>query len=91
MSLSSEPAWFVYMVCCADATLYTGITTDLDKRIKQHNSSKYGAKYTRSRQPVSLVYFEQLANRSLASKREYEIKRLTTQEKHLLIHSASGQ
>lgn len=91
MFLSSEPTWFVYMVCCADATLYTGITTDLDKRIKQHNSPRGGARYTRGRQPVSLVYFEQLANRSLASKREYEIKKLTTQEKQLLIHSSSGQ
>lgn len=87
----SEKTWFVYMVCCADATLYTGITTDLGKRIQQHNSSRGGAKYTRGRRPVSLVYFEEVANRSLACRREYDLKKLSSKEKQLLIHSSPGQ
>ena len=87
----SENTWFVYMVCCADATLYTGITTDLEKRIKQHNSSRGGAKYTRGRRPVALVYFEEVANRSLASKREHYLKKLSSKEKQLLLHSSSSQ
>ncbi len=90
MSSSTKNTWFVYMVSCADATLYTGITTDLDKRIQQHNSSKSGAKYTRGRRPVSLVYWEQVANRSLALKRECNLKQLSTREKKLLIHSFTG-
>lgn len=90
MSSSAKSTWFVYMVSCADATLYTGITTNLDKRIQQHNSPKGGAKYTRGRQPVSLVYFEQVTNRSLALKREYDLKRMSMSEKQHLIHSSSG-
>lgn len=90
MSSSAKNTWFVYMVSCSDATLYTGITNNLDKRIEQHNSLKGGAKYTRGRQPVSLVYFEQVANRSLALRREYDLKRMTTSEKQHLIHSSSG-
>ena len=67
--------YYVYIVCCADDTLYTGIATDLERRIEEHNSSDKGAKYTRARRPVSLVYSEEYADRSSASKREYEIKK----------------
>ncbi len=67
--------YFVYILKCADDTLYTGITTDLDRRIAEHNSSDKGAKYTRNRRPVSLVYHECFENRSEASKREYHIKK----------------
>jgi putative endonuclease len=81
---NSEKTWYVYMVSCSDSTLYTGITTDLSRRIGQHNSQKGGAKYTRCRQPVSLVYYEQADNRSLASKRERELKKLSPKQKQAL-------
>ena len=67
--------YYVYIARCADDTLYTGIATDLSRRIEEHNSSDKGAKYTRVRRPVSLVYSEEFPDRSLASKREYEIKK----------------
>ncbi len=73
------------MVECADATLYTGITTDLERRVDEHNNSDKGAKYTRARRPVKLVYSEELSNRSEASKREYYIKKLNRKEKIRLI------
>lgn len=70
------------MLECADGTLYTGITTDLERRLDEHNHSTKGAKYTRARRPVKLVYFEELENRSEASKREYFIKhKMNRQEK----------
>ena len=77
--------WYVYIVECIDNTLYTGITTDIDRRISEHNSSDRGAKYTKSRRPVELVYFEESENRSTASKRECAIKKLTRSDKLLLI------
>jgi len=67
--------YYVYMVKCADETFYTGIATELDRRIEEHNSSDKGAKYTRTRRPVVLVYSEEYPDRSTASKREYEIKK----------------
>ena len=67
--------YYVYMLKCADNTIYTGIATELERRIEEHNSSDKGAKYTRVRRPVSLVYSEEYPDRSLASKREYEIKK----------------
>jgi len=67
-------AYFVYMLECADHTLYVGYTTNLKKRLEQHNSAKLGAKYTRTRQPVKLKYKEKLPSLSEALKREYEIK-----------------
>lgn len=76
--------WYVYMLNCADDTLYTGITTDPERRLKQHNDG-IGAKYTRSRLPVSVVYVEQVSDRSAALKREWQIKHLTREEKIMLI------
>lgn len=76
--------WCVYIVKCADDTLYTGIAKDLEKRIKAHNSGK-GAKYTMHRRPVSLVYSEEAETRSLASQREYVIKQLSRTEKLKLL------
>ena len=73
--------WHVYMVECADRTLYSGITTDLERRILEHNDSDKGAKYTRAKRPVRLVYSEQCLDRSTASKREYELKQLSREEK----------
>ncbi len=80
--------WFVYIVRCQDESLYTGITTDPDKRLQAHNSGRTGAKYTRSRRPVSLVYLEESDSRSAAGKREYAIKQLTVMEKKALIARA---
>lgn len=79
-------SWFLYIVECADASYYTGITTDIDRRIDEHNNGK-GAKYTQGRGPVSLVYTENFEDRSQASKREFEIKALTKDQKKKLIQS----
>jgi putative endonuclease len=68
-------SWRCYLLECADGTLYCGITNDLDKRIAAHNAGE-GAKYTRSRLPVRLAYHEACADRSVASRREREIKAL---------------
>ncbi len=74
------------MVRCSDNSLYTGITTDIDKRLHEHNSGiKPGAKYTRSRGPVTLVYTEEAENRSTAAKREYEIKSMDKNSKEMLL------
>jgi putative endonuclease len=79
--------WFVYVVECSDGSLYTGITTNLKRRISEHNSSKKGAKYTKSRQPVELIYFETASNRSEATMREINIKKLSKKNKIQLIIS----
>jgi len=71
------------MLECADGTLYTGISTDLERRVEEHNSSLKGAKYTRTRRPVKLVYSEIHEDRSSASKREYEIKKKMKREEKL--------
>jgi len=73
--------YFVYIIQCNDQTLYTGITTNLDRRIKEHNGSKLGAKYTKIRRPVKLVYSKDFINRSVASKEESRIKKLSRLEK----------
>jgi putative endonuclease len=80
--------YYVYIVQCADETLYTGIATELARRIEEHNHSDKGAKYTRARRPVTLVYHETFEDRSSASKREYEIKkRMSRTQKLTLIKS----
>lgn len=73
--------YYVYIVQCADNTLYTGITTDLKRRVAEHNSSARGAKYTRSRRPVALLYSEEFTDRATASAAEYHIKKLPRAEK----------
>ncbi len=73
--------YFVYILQCVDGSLYTGITTDLDRRIKEHNDSKLGAKYTKVRRPVKLVYSKEFIDRSQASKEESRIKKLSRQQK----------
>lgn len=77
---------FVYLLCCADNTLYCGYATDVERRLAQHNSGK-GAKYTRGRVPAKIVYTEELASKGEALRREAEIKRLTRAEKLELIAS----
>ena len=79
--------YHLYILLCSDSTLYTGITTDLKRRVSEHNSSKLGAKYTSIRRPVLLVYSKKFKNRSLASKEEARIKKLTRGEKLELINS----
>lgn len=75
--------WFVYIVRCADRSLYTGVTTDATRRVAEHNDGR-GARYTRSRGPVSLVYLESVEDRGTALRREHEIKRMTTEGKKRL-------
>lgn len=77
---------YTYMVKCSDGTLYTGWTTDLEHRVKAHNDGE-GAKYTRSRRPVELVYYEEYATKGEAMKREYSIKQLTRKQKEKLIEN----
>lgn len=73
------------MLKCSDESLYTGITTDLIRRVDEHNNSPKAAKYTRIRRPVELIYSENCENKSVASKREYEIKQLSRIQKLSLI------
>lgn len=77
---------YTYIVKCSDETLYTGWTNNLKKRLEAHNSGK-GAKYTKTRRPVELVYFEEYDTKQEAMKREYAIKQLSRQKKLALIHS----
>ena len=79
--------WYVYILRCGDGTLYTGITDDIPRRLAAHRAGK-GAKYTRGRGPLELVYTEQVPDKSAALRREYQIKRLTRQEKEKLIRGA---
>jgi putative endonuclease len=85
-----QNSWLVYILRCSDSTLYTGITTDILRRIDEHNGNdKLAARYTRCRRPVALVYSEACDTRSAASQREYAIKQLKRSDKELLI-SAKG-
>jgi len=77
--------WFVYMLRCADNSLYTGVTTDLERRLLEHNGENSVTKYTRVRQPVTLVYYEKADSRSTAGKREAAIKKLSKKKKEYLI------
>ena len=77
--------WHVYIVRCSDDSLYTGIAKDIEKRIDAHNSGKEGAAYTRAHRPVKLVYQESYKTRSDATRREIDIKRLSKEEKELMI------
>lgn len=78
--------WYVYILKCSDDTLYTGVTTDILRRLDEHNNSPLGAKYTKPRRPVALVYQEICENRTKATKREAEIKNMTRKEKIELCH-----
>ncbi|WP_428622709.1 GIY-YIG nuclease family protein [Sedimenticola sp.] len=79
------PNWFIYILRCGDGTLYTGVTTDIERRLQEHNHGPKGAKYTRARRPLTLAYQEAADSRSLACRREWEIKQLSTTEKWRLI------
>lgn len=80
--------YYLYILKCADKTLYTGITTDLKRRVAEHNDSKMGAKYTSSRRPVRLVFSKKFKSRSSASKEESRIKKLKKPQKLELIKLA---
>lgn len=82
--------WFVYILRCSDNSLYTGVTTDCERRLHEHNHSPRGAKYTRARRPVTLAYREQAASRSAAQQRETQIKRLNVRQKEALIRTAAA-
>ena len=86
----SQATWYVYIVQCRDNTLYTGISTDPETRLAEHNTGQNGAKYTRARRPVSLLYTEPAASRSAALKREIAIKRLSRQAKLALINKVNS-
>ena len=77
--------WFIYMLRCADNSLYTGVTTDVERRVVEHNGKKSITKYTRARQPVEVVYQEKLGSRSEALKREALLKKLKKHEKEVLV------
>lgn len=79
--------YFVYILECADRTLYTGITIDLDRRVREHNGAKEGARYTKTRRPVKLVYSERRKTKSSALKRELEIKTWPREKKLELVHA----
>ncbi len=85
--------WFVYMVRCSDDSLYTGVTTDVERRVKEHNGegkNAVGAKYTNARRPVVLVYKKRKKNRSYAQKEEAELKKLSREEKQRLTLQSRG-
>jgi putative endonuclease len=79
-----EKEYFVYILECKDKSFYTGITTDLERRVEEHNFSDKGAKYTKMRRPVKLIYSEKKKNKSEALKREFEIKKLKKIDKEKL-------
>ena len=82
--------WLVYILVCSDNTFYTGVTTDIDRRLKQHNwEIVWWAKYTRVRKPVQVVYTAEFPDRSEATKEEYRIKQLTRKKKEELIKKDS--
>jgi putative endonuclease len=87
---NAASTWWVYFLRCNDNSLYAGVTTDITRRIAEHNNSKLGAKYTRARRPVTLAYLEEADNKSLACKREYQIRHLTKVKKEELV-SKYGQ
>ena len=89
MSDAKPKSQYVYILECSDGSLYTGWTTDIDARVATHNSGK-GAKYTRARLPVKLVYHEEFGDKQTAQAREREIKKLSREDKLVLIGSKIG-
>ena len=81
--------WFMYVVECADGTLYTGVTNDIKRRVNEHNYGMKAAKYTRSRRPVKLMYKKEYKGRSCAMKAEYKFKKLTRKKKLEIINEKS--
>ncbi len=84
----TQKIWYVYILRCGDGSLYTGITTDVERRLQMHSSGK-GAKYTRGRGPLTVVYREQCADHGAALRRELEIKAMTREEKTDMIQEGT--
>ena len=78
--------WLLYVLQCSDGTYYTGVTTDMERRLAEHNTSKRGAKYTKARRPVKVVYLSEYESRSSAQKAEYSFKQLTRKQKERIIN-----
>jgi putative endonuclease len=78
--------WWLYVVRCSDGTLYTGVTTSVERRIREHNGSSRGAKYTKARRPVELVWTKEYKNRSEAQSAEYNFKKLFHKQKWEIIN-----
>ena len=89
--MTEHKAWFVYLLRCNDNSLYAGITTDINRRVHQHNHTKLGAKYTRAKRPVSLAFIETAINKSEASKREYQLRKLSKSQKEQLVSTYLAQ
>lgn len=86
-----DKGWFVYILRCADDTLYTGITTDVERRLEEHHQGgRLSARYTRARRPLQLVYVEFSADRSSATRREASIKKMSRDDKLLLLQHFSA-
>ena len=77
--------WYLYVLSCNDGTLYTGVTTNIDRRIHEHNTSKRGAKYTKTRRPVKLLWSKEYPTRSEAQSAEYKFKKLFREQKLQII------
>lgn len=88
VDMKDNSAWFVYLMRCNDNSLYCGVTTNLERRLKEHNESEKGAKYTRARRPVSLVFNQSASCRSEACRLESHIKKMTKTHKETLIKKA---
>jgi len=87
--MTDSDTWYTYMVRCRDRSLYTGIAKDIDRRLTEHNSAKNGARYTRTRRPVRLVFLERFSSRAAAAKREHQLKNLSRAEKQKLVQDRS--
>ena len=81
----SVKVWYLYVLRCSDDTLYTGVTTDPHRRLREHNTSNRGAKYTNTRRPTQMVYCEEHEDRSSAQKAEHKFKKLTREQKEKII------
>lgn len=90
MQIPGSGPWFVYLLLCRDNTFYCGITTDLVRRMAEHNSAEKGARYTRGRRPVQLVYAEATASKAQATKREGRIKKMNRAQKTALIQATTA-
>ncbi len=90
MTTTDPGTFYIYIIQCRDKTLYTGYTTDIEKRVHEHNKTGAGARYTRGRRPVKVVYVEGYSTLSEALKREAQIKKLSRVQKLLLIERYSG-
>ena len=83
--MATPKTWYLYVLQCSDGTYYTGVTTDMKRRLYEHNNSNRGSKYTRARRPVKLIYFSEHESRSFAQKAEHRFKKLTRTQKQGVI------